>query len=100
MERRTFLTGIGTLGSLAAGFAVRESSMTNARTNGLAQAAGAANNAVPTSTVARAGKVLATDGVTLVYLPGSAGMFGSPAIEQVLRTTSTGLRWATWDRSL
>lgn len=103
MDRRTFLGGVATAGSIGAaatGLAVRDSSATKARASGLVQAAGAGNQTRPASTAAQANKALAADGVTLGYLPGSAGMFATPTVERLMRATATGLRWATWDASL
>jgi hypothetical protein len=103
MDRRKFLSGIGTVGTIGAvatGLAVRESSATKARASGLAQAAGAGNQSRPASTAAQTNKSLAADGVTLGYLPGSAGIFATPTVERMMRATATGLRWARWDASL
>jgi hypothetical protein len=88
------------MGAVATGVAVRESSASKARASGLAQTAGAGNQAGSASTAARASKDLAADGVTLGYLPGSAGMFATPVAERLMRANATGLRWARWDVSL
>ena len=101
MDRRKFLSGVGTVGTIGAvatGFAVHDSGATKARAGGLARAAGAGSRGVPAS--ARPGKALAADGMMLGYLPGSAGMLASPTVERMMRASATGLRWSRWDPAL
>jgi hypothetical protein len=102
MDRRQFFSGIGTLGTLgavAAGFATQESGAAKARASGLAQAAVGSSQASSPSVRSQPSKVLAADGMSLGYLPGSAGMFASPAVERLMQESATGLRWSTWDAS-
>ncbi|MBK7470656.1 MAG: hypothetical protein IPI73_08530 [Betaproteobacteria bacterium] len=101
MDRRKFLSGVGTIGAagvVATGFALRESGATKARAGGLAQAAGVAGATGVTPLVAAKARV--ADGLTLGYLPGSAGMFATPTVERLISTKAAGLRWSHWDPSL
>ena len=100
MDRRTFLSGVGTagtLGAVATGVALRETGAATARVSGLAEVAGAGQVGDPVSIAGVAAKVRTTDGLTLGYLPGSAGMFATPTVERLMRPNATGLRWARWD---
>lgn len=100
MDRRTFLSGAGTagtLGAVATGLALRETGAARARASGLARAAGAGQAGGPVSMAGVPAKVRPTDGLTLGYLPGSAGMFATPTVERLMRQNATGLRWARWD---
>lgn len=99
MDRRKFLSGIGAIGGIGAvatGVAFRESGEAQARAGRLAQAAGAGGRTA-TAAGGQASKALAVHGMSLGYLPGSAGMLASPTVERLMRTNATGLRWARWD---
>lgn len=103
MDRRQFFSGIGTVGTLGAvtaGMAFRESGATKARTSGLAQVAGAGSPANPVSSATQNNKALTAAGLALGYLPGSAGIFASPAVERQMQESATGLRWSAWNASL
>jgi hypothetical protein len=103
MDRRKFLSGVGTVGTIGAvatGMAVRESSVAKTRAGGLAQAAGAGSQTGQTPVAAQANKAMAAQGMTLGYLPGSAGMFATPVVERLMRVSAAGLHWTRWDASL
>jgi len=102
MDRRTFLTGAGTLGGIGAagtGAVLLNGRAGDARARGLAQAAGAAAPARPGAGSTQASKSRIPDGLTLGYLPGSAAMFGALAGDRQMRLSTIGLRWAAWDGS-
>ena len=100
MDRRTFITGAGTIGSvgaLAAATAMRETNAAKARRSGLAQAAAPRSVNAATS-AARATATVAA--LTLGYLPGSAGMFATESDERARADRFGSLRWTRWDPSL
>ena len=101
MDRRTFLTGIGsagTIGAIAAAVAVRESNTVGARANGLAQVAGASNSPRLTSS-SQADKAI-RHGLTVGYLPGSSGMFSSRAVEAQMSANAAHFSWSVWDGAI
>lgn len=101
MDRRTFLTGVGTIGAVATGgWATLEPSSAKARADGLAQAAGASKRAPSFSAGAPVNNGLFADGLTLGYLPGSAGILASEAAERRVSANATGLKWSRWDASM
>ena len=99
MDRRTFLTGVGSagaLGAIATGVVVNQSNPISARANGLATAAGANNSAIQSSSP-HANKAVAVPGLAVGFLPGSTGMFATPDAEPRTRVTAADLSWSVWD---
>jgi hypothetical protein len=92
MNRRGFLSGVGTLGAAAAGgWATMEGVARGARAEGLAKAAGV-------SPVARAtgGGASLAQSVTVGHLRGSAGLLEYAARGWTFPQLSTQMRWAPW----
>src|SRR4051812_44399917 len=95
MDRRGFLTGLGTLGAAAAGgWGVMEAGARGTRADGLAKAAGASGKA----SSARGGAPT-VQALTVGYLPGSAGLLDYAARGQQWPQLATQMRWATWEPS-
>ena len=97
MDRRTFLTGVGTIGAAsAAGWSAFESGARSARAMALAQAAGA----VSASTAGATEGSTLQQSLTVGYLPGSAGLLDYASRGQRWDHLATQMRWATWHPSL
>lgn len=94
MDRRAFLTGVGTIGAAsAAGWSAVESSARGARAAGLAKAAGAV--------AAGSSKAAALPhGLRVGYLRGSAGLLDYASRGQQWDSLANQMRWAEWDPSL
>src|SRR5688572_4797576 len=99
MDRRSFLTGVGTIGAAsAAGWSALESQARGARAAALAMAAGAMPlDARKSATGAQAGTL---PGLTLGYLQGSPGLLDYAARGQPWDDLVAQMRWATWHSSL
>jgi hypothetical protein len=98
MDRRTFLTGLGTIGAAATGgWATRESSAASARAAGLAKAAGAPGPLIARS---KAGTAAAAKrgGFVLGMLAGSSAMLGPESVDYAAHAGRLG--WAAWDESM
>jgi hypothetical protein len=91
MDRRGFLAGAGTLGATAAGgWGTMEVAARGARAEGLAKAAGA------TGRGARPAAPL-VQGLSVGYLPGSAGLLEHASRGWAWPQLATQMRWAAWD---
>jgi hypothetical protein len=96
MDRRGFLTGVGTIGAAAAGgWGTMEMGARSARAEGLAKASGAGAK----STAGRGGVPLRPS-LSVGYLPGSAGLLEYAALGRAWPQLVTQMRWATWEPSL
>ena len=95
MDRRAFLSGVGTIGAAsAAGWSAMESGARSARAEALARAAGA-------TVGASKGDVPGVPpGLSLGYLPGSAGLLEYAALGRRWDQFASQMRWATWHPSL
>ena len=97
MDRRSFLTGMGTIGAVAGGgWHALESQARSARAEGLAKAAGASE---PASATASRGIERAQPGLSVGFLPGSPGLLEA-ASQGRAWDWARQLRWTTWHRSL
>jgi hypothetical protein len=95
MDRRTFITGAGTLGAAAVGgWKVVETSASHARANGLAKAAGAGLYA-PAAAKGASGSALA-DGFTVGYLIDSPYLFEYEAQGWGWESFATTMSWTRW----
>ncbi len=96
MDRRAFLTGVGSIGAAsAAGWSALQASARSARATGLAKAAGA----IPKAGAKAAASTL-PHGLTVGYLPGSGGLLDYAARGQRWDFTAREMRWAEWNTSL
>lgn len=92
MDRRAFLTGVGSMGAAAAGgWAALESHARSARATGLAKAAGVGRTAVSKA----ANGAPRIDGLAVGFLPGSAGLLEAAMMGRKLEL-NTDSRWVTW----
>ncbi len=98
MDRRSFLTGVGTIGAVTAGgLSTLRGDARGARASGLANAAGAgaAVSGSEKGLLDRRGASL-----TLGYLPGSPGLLDAAARGERWDHFANQMRWATWHPSL
>jgi hypothetical protein len=98
MDRRSFLTGVGTIGAATAGgLSIIRGDARGARASGLANAAGAgvAAGASEKGLLDRRRASL-----TLGYLPGSPGLLDAAARGERWDHFASQMRWATWHPSL
>lgn len=98
MDRRAFLTGVGTIGAAsAAGWATVEHEARSARAAGLAAAAGVPHLG-PVQRAAQ--RNAARPGLSVGYLLGSATLLDYTARGQRWDYLANQMRWATWYPSL
>src|SRR5881394_461267 len=98
MDRRDFLTGVGTIGAVTAGgWTALESSARSARAAGLARAAGV--GAAAGAKRAPGSRAL-SPALSVGYLPGSTGLLEYAALDRRWDYLATQMRWAVWDPSL
>jgi hypothetical protein len=83
----------------AGGWSILESSAGSARAAGLAKAAGV-DKARAGGPGARGGAAPLADGLSIGYLPGSAGLFEAAASGRGWDSFATRMRWARWQPSL
>ena len=100
MDRRAFLTGVGTIGAVsAASWSAFDTQARGARASALAMAAGASSGARGKAT-GGAGQATLPHGLTLGYLPGSPGLLDYAAHGRRWDHFASQMRWATWHSSL
>jgi hypothetical protein len=96
MDRRSFLTGLGTIGAVATGgWATHESSAASARAAGLAKAAGMPAIAARTSPGTAAGAK--RGGIVVGMLAGSSALLAHKSVDYAGHAGRLG--WAAWDES-
>ena len=101
MDRRTFLTGIGTIGAATAGgWTALESAARGNRAEGLARAAGAPKAASWRRGVAPGGARALQQGLSVGYLPGGDTLLSYAAQGRPWNGTASRMRWAAWTPSL
>jgi hypothetical protein len=97
MDRRAFLTGLGTIGAVATGgWATRESSAASARAAGLAKAAGVPGP-IAARTKARTAAAGKRGGFVLGRLAGSSALLAHESVDYAGHAGRLG--WAVWDES-
>lgn len=99
MDRRGFLTGVGTLGAVAAGgWTALEHGARSARAEGLAQVAEAGTGR-GAKAGAQGGRPLA-QGLSVGFLPGSTGLLDHAARGRPWNELASQMRWSAWHPSL
>jgi len=97
MDRRSFLTGVGSLGAATAGgWGAMEAGARDARAQGLAKAAGAAVQSKSGNTRT---SVPLRQALSVGYLPGSAGLLDYAARGREWPQLASQMRWASWHPS-
>jgi hypothetical protein len=101
MDRRTFLTGVGTMGAaVAGGWSTVEASAGAERAATLEKAAGVARAGGGGKPGVSKGGGVAYEGLVLGYLPGSPALLELTARGETWDWHSAQTRWARWDPTL